>query len=165
KEGTIVSDLLDAGGRTTTISLEINDDFAGQNELGFKATNTPLLMPEEVSKDLFWANAATFSNKINSTAGFEISGLDPNIKYNFSFFSARSAIADNLETQYTIIGTTQYSTTLDASKNTTKLAVITDVVPNPAGKVTISLTAGENNNHACKFYFINSMQILPQQTN
>lgn len=134
-------------------SMSITDGFNNRNESG-TPTNT-LNLPVEAAKDAFWGG------ENNPTSGFTIYGLNREQKYQFVFYASRDKVTDNRETQYLVKGSNEASALLDASNNTSKVAVVKSISPAADGTVDISLSAGPNNNNPKKYYFINTMIITP----
>ncbi len=50
---------------------------------------------------------------------------------------------------------------LNASNNTTTMASFSNILPADDGTVTVKMGAGANNNNEYKFFYINSMTIVP----
>ena len=134
-------------------SMSITDGFNNRNESG-TPTNT-LNLPVEAAKDTFWGG------ENNPTSGFTIYGLNREQKYQFVFYASRDKVTDNRETQYFVKGSNEASALLDASNNTSKVAVVKSISPAADGTVDISLSAGPNNNSPEKYYFINTLIITP----
>lgn len=160
-----ISNLKNAAGENSGISITLSDPFNSSNLSGPTSTTTELLLPQSVSVDCFYGNAAgVWDSKTEVTGGFSIGGLKPDVKYTFSFFSSRTGVTDNRETQFTLTGQSQEIAYCDAANNTSAIAKIIDVVPSVQGTVEVSVTAGPNNSNSNKFFYINAMQILPQDT-
>src|SRR5690606_3829944 len=90
----------------------------------------------------------------------KLSGLDKNRKYSLCFFGSRAGSdSSSIETKYTAKGKKQAAAVLDAANNTSATACINAIKPDRQGKITITVTAGENNSSPYGFYYLNAMQI------
>lgn len=156
-------DLTDEDGTELGIKLIIKKNFSGINNNGPNVTQIPEFnIPEQVSKSSFFGNLTEFSGQINPEAEIEITGLNPDKKYDFVFFGSRMA-SDNRETKYTVTGTNEEIVYLNASSNTTTVVSAGGIGPLSNGTITINVTFGPNNNNQYKFYHINAMKMSPAE--
>lgn len=161
-EGTSLTGLTDMEGNVTSVSITINDSFGGINTNGPTSTTTSLSLPANATRDSFWGNAAgVFSNKSERTGGFLISGLKSLQAYDFHLFASRTGSNDNRETYFTVTGKAEQTLLLNASNNTNAMASFSNILPADDGTVTVKMGAGANNNNEYKFFYINSMTIVP----
>ncbi|WP_243350254.1 DUF4886 domain-containing protein [Parabacteroides sp. FAFU027] len=160
--GSSVSGLLDTDGNNTGVSIKVSDAFGGINSNGPSSTNTGTSLPSAATGDSFWGNGTgAYTGMTEPTAGFLVTGLEPEKAYDFCFFSSRTGATDNRETTFTVTGSNQQSVSVNSSGNTTNLATVTRIKPASDGSVSISLRAGANNNNSYKFFYINTLQISP----
>lgn len=156
-------DLTDEDGTELGIKLIIKKNFSGINSNGPAVTQTAeFSMPEQVSKSSFFGNLTEFSGQTNPEAEMEITGLNPDKKYDFVFFGSRTA-SDNRETKYTVTGTNEEFGYLNASSNTATVVSAGSIEPLSNGTITINVTFGPNNNNQYKFYHINAMKMSPTE--
>jgi lysophospholipase L1-like esterase len=161
--GTSILNLIDINGNETKISIEIDDEFSKDNILGPLVTNTLLDLPQTASKDCLWGNAVgVFDGRSEATGGLLLSNLYPDAKYDFLMFASRSA-TDNRETYITASGKNEATAYVNASDNTENLAIVSEIIPNDNGTISITVGAGPQNNNGYKFYYINSLRISPAQ--
>ncbi|NGM63484.1 hypothetical protein G5B30_16365 [Sphingobacterium sp. SGG-5] len=158
--GSSIADLKDQKGNVTGVSLRIVKGFNGRNKNGEKETKTTLDMPELVSLWAFYGNPLkAFQGKIVKESVLKFSGLDKNKKYDFCFYGSRSDVKDKRESAYAVKGANEVTALLDAANNTSNTACANAVQPNNEGEITITITAGPNNNNAYGFYYINALKI------
>lgn len=147
--------LIDKEGNTTEINMVYASGFTGgaRHTVGTTTTNIPgFEMPTAVSQQGFYGvNGAM--------ALFRLEGLRMGQKYDLSFFASRLNASDIRETKYTVTGSNQVSTQLNATNNSTEIASANEVYPDANGKITITLTKGDNNNNSTGFYSINAMRL------
>jgi len=161
-QGTSLAGLTDTEGNATSVSITINDSFGGINYTGPTATSTSLDLLADATSDSFWGNAAgVFASKSEVTAGFIISGLKSTQNHDFHLFSSRINASDNRETYFTLTGKTEQTLLVNASNNTNTLTSFSQFLPADDGTVTVKIGAGPNNNNTNKFYYINTMTIMP----
>ena len=91
---------------------------------------------------------------------FELSGLDKNLKYNISFFGARGGVSDNRETKYICNGTNEVIVRLNTSSNTNNIVVAQNITPDANGKITVTVTSGENNNNGSGFFYLTAARLM-----
>ena len=128
--GYIWNNFFDEKGFVTGIGMQLNTEWAGVISSGMDASDKGIY-PDMVMKDsygLFPGQKATF----------HVTGLTLDMKYDFTFFSSSTAIAD-VNVAYTINGSTVL---LDASLNTSGTQTIYGVIPDKDGNVTISVSPG-----------------------
>lgn len=159
--GTSVPNLRDQVGANTNISITIVEGFNNRSQSGPTTTNTSFNMPSSVSSDSYYGNAkAVWESKSVTQSVVKLTGLNISKKYNFCFFGSRAnSGTENRETKYTVKGNNEVIALLDAANNTANTACAEQVAPNTAGEITITITAGSNNNNAYGFYYINALQL------
>ncbi|MCU7693762.1 DUF4886 domain-containing protein [Haoranjiania flava] len=144
----------------TGIRLTITEKFNGANTSGESSTTTDFNMPSAVSASAFFGNSkAEFGGVLVKQSKLKISGLDKNMKYNFCYFGSRNQSTDNRETKFITTGKNEVAVLQNSSNNKSVISCANAVQPNDNGEVTITITAGENNNNSTGFYYINAMRI------
>ena len=149
--------LKDINGQSTSMALSLAATFNGTNTEGVQTTTTSLNMTSKESYSAFWSQAAGSSAK--ASGAFTLSGLDPDLEYDFTIFGSRKSVTDNRETVYAFSGSNSLSATLNCSSNASNVATVTGVKCDLMGKITITLTPGSKNNNSNKYYYINALQI------
>lgn len=138
----------DDKGVNTTLGLKINTSWQsvlnGANELGVNTGNNSGVYPDLVMSSAYW------SSTVQQT--FNITGLDVNTKYNFTFFGSRANVSDDRTSVYTIKGT---SVSLNAAANSSNTVTIFNVTPDAGGVLTVTLKNGA----ASSFSYLNAMVI------
>lgn len=158
--GQSIANLVNNEGNNTGISMTINDAFGGVNTAGQAATTTSFNFPATVTQTSFWGNAGTvFQGITEPTAGLSLSGMDINRSYDFNFFSGRSSATDNREATFTVVGSNEGSSNVDAANNTSNMATVREIKPLSDGTITVRIGAGPNNTNANKFFYLNAMVI------
>ncbi|SDC17831.1 hypothetical protein [Niabella drilacis] len=156
-----IPDLHTQTGRNTGIALKVEKRFNLRGASGATNTDTELKMPDEVSFDGYYGNAkAEFSGVVATESVIRFSGMDKTKKYRYCFYASRMGVGDNRETQYTITGSNQAVARLNASGNVNNIVCAGGVQPDAGGDILLTITAGENNNNAFGFYYINAMRIM-----
>lgn len=157
--GEVLSDLINKEGNSSCISLWVHDAFTGINETGTTNPDATLGYGSNATSDSFFGNTFVHSGVIEPTAGVTLSNLDLASVYTLTFFASRDGANDNREAQYKVSGNTSEITTLDASNNTSKTAVVSKMKPSVDGTIIIDVSAGANNNNGTQYYYLGVMQI------
>lgn len=148
----------------TGVGLTIAERFNGLNEAGESTTTTAFNMPSSVSSTSFFGNAkGVFSGLSITQSVIKLTGLNKNAKYNLCYFGSRNQSTDNRETQYTNTGANTVVVSLNTSNNTSNIACAEDVQPDTNGEITVTITAGPNNNNSSGFFYLNAMRITSAQ--
>lgn len=155
-----LANLKDEDGTSSGITIELIDRFNGDNLNGPLTTNTSLNMPEAVSSNSYFGNTKLYSNIIVEKSTLKLSGLDKTKKYNFCFFGSRMSVSDNRETSYTVSGQTEQTMLLNTSNNTENEACSAAIYPDAQGEISITVTAGPNNDNTSGFYYLTAMKIV-----
>ncbi|RZK58498.1 MAG: DUF4886 domain-containing protein [Pedobacter sp.] len=157
---TTVSNLKDKMGANTNVSITIVKGFNNRNQNGSTGTTAAFYMPTNVSSDSYYGNSKTaWEGKAIRKSLVKLSGLKTGKKYNLCFFGSETNATDDRETKYTIKGTNVVEVFLDASNNHSRIACAELVRPSAAGEITITITAGNNNNNTYGFYYVNALQL------
>jgi lysophospholipase L1-like esterase len=142
----------------TSASLQMIQRFNGANTNGTAAST---VYPADATRDTLFGNTEVFNSLTNIFPSFRLTGLDPSIAHNFTFYASRTGVSDNRETRYTVSGLNTVVTHLQASNNINGMAVANLVYPTVSGQITISLTPGPANNNSNHFTYLGVMQVLP----
>ncbi|MET0635109.1 MAG: fibronectin type III domain-containing protein [Chitinophagaceae bacterium] len=122
----VKANLLDQNGSPTTVSLRVMSSWGsignGSNLLGVSTGNNSGVFPDAVMQSAWWTDATKVQR-------IKFYGLNPTLKYTFTFFGSRANVVDNRTTKYTLTGVEENSTTLQASGNSQNLAFIQNVYP------------------------------------
>jgi len=160
--GKLIPNLADKDGKGTGISVVLTESFSGRNDGGEAMTTTDMDIPSDVSRNSYYGNfRGVWQDKEIRQGSFKLSGLNKDRKYNFCFFGSRGGVGDNRETAYIVKGENQATALLNTSGNTSKTACVNEIQPNVNGEITVTVTAGPNNNNGSGFFYINAMQISP----
>ncbi len=153
--------ITDANNNVTGITLTSTNAFSGTNTNGPTYTTTNMLMPAEVSRSCMWGFAAeSFGNqKPKASCTLTLGHLNPELKYDFTFFASRQDCRDWRETEFTIQGARVYTDGVEAANNISHTATIKNVSPTADGKIIIKVAPGDRNNSKNRFYYLNAMTI------
>ncbi len=153
--------LKDSIGSYVGIKLTITERFNGVNADGPTTSNTSLNMPSTVSRYSYFGNSkAAFSGMTIVQSKFELTGLDKDLNYDLSFFGARGSVSDNRETKYICSGANEVTVRLNTSNNTSNIIVAKDIKPDNFGKITVTVTSGENNTNGSGFYYLSAARLI-----
>ena len=145
--------LVDDLGNSGTTQVAITDDFLQSNEFGALQPSGTIIFPANALKD------AVYGDNSNPTGVLTFSGLDTAKTYNFEIFGSRKEVVDNRETTYTALGNNSGTISLNCSSNATATVMISDITPNAAGEITLTVNKGTNNTNASGFYYLNALKL------
>lgn len=161
-EGAGITNLKDENGDFSGIALTVTKRFNALNETGESVVTTDFPIPSDVSTQSYFGNPkGVFQNLLITESQIKLSGLDKNAPVNLCFFSSRAGVTDNRETKFIVVGDNAATVLLNASKNTTQVACASNITPDANGEITVTITAGENNNNSFGFYYLNAMRVSP----
>jgi hypothetical protein len=150
------SDLLDASGSSTEIEFSMSDAYAGTNTDG--TTEGPY--PSGATSDSLFGCSTTWGGYTeNGQTVFHFSNLDPLASYDFSFFASRMEATDNRETRYSVQGANSGIVDLNVSSNTATVAEIIDMKPDSDGQITLTISAGPENDNSYVFYYLGALEL------
>lgn len=157
----VIANMKDEQGKETGIVTLYNDRFNDTNAEGKIPTNTEMNMPDDVAKSCFWSYAkGKFLNfPQDYSGGVLFTHLNKSLTYDFLIFGSRKA-GDYRETIYTLVGGNEKSGALNTADNTDRVLKLEGMKPNDKGEIQLTVTPGENNTNAFKFYHINALQII-----
>lgn len=147
----------------TAMGFSVVSRFNGVNEAGTVAST---IYPLNATRDSLYGNTEAFNNLSNIFPSFKLTGLNTQSTVSLSFYASRGGATDNRETGYTVQGANSGFAALNVANNVDGVAVVTDIVPNDAGEITVSLAPTENNNNANHFTYLGVMKVdvVPPQT-
>ncbi len=163
--GFSISNLIDINGEFTGISYTMLERFNGVNTAGVQNTTTSFNMPASVAGRSFfghtqvWGSTAPFERGV-----FKIYGLDPSKSYELCYYASRASGTDNRHTAFIAQGSNTNTVYVNASLNNPNPPVVCNAVgitPNSNGEITVTVTAGPDNNVGERFFYINAMRIQP----
>lgn len=148
--------LVATDGETTAAGLVMLSRFNGVNENG---TTSGAPFPSNATRDSLFGNTEAFSGQSNIFPRFKLTGLDPALRHELTFYASRMGVTDNRETGYTVTGATSGFTALNAASNVTAIATVADILPTAEGEITISLAPTANNNNANHFTYLGVLRV------
>jgi hypothetical protein len=161
--GPPIANAIDSLGNFTGISLSANGFNTGDNTAG---TTTPggaaAIFASTATQDSLFGHTVVFNGQGPlPLATLSLGGLDGsgNTLYSFTFFASRTGVSDDRETQYQVVGSTSGYSLLDAANNTSNVAIVSGIVPNPDGSLLVNISPGPNNNNSSGFFYLGAMEI------
>lgn len=154
-----VSNLVATDNTPTGMNLVILSRFNGSNTNGTLAST---LFPPDATRDSLFGNTETFSGLSNIFPKFKLTGLDPLLTYDFTFYASRTGVSDNRETTYTVAGSNSGLGTLNAANNSDAFVTVPGIAPTASGEITISLAPSAKNNNANHFTYLGVMKVGPR---
>jgi len=142
----------------TGIGLVILSRFNGANTNGTLAFGQ---LPQDATRDSLFGNTETFSGLNNVFPSFKLTGLDPLLTYEFTFYASRMGVGDNRETLYTVTGAYSGFATLNPAGNIDGFVALAAIAPTAEGEITISLAPGVANNNGNHFTYLGVMKLEP----
>jgi len=145
----------------TGILVTFTGEFSGSNRNGASYTTTKMLMPPEVSQSALWGYAVgKFGGQgPRQNATLRLSHLNPELKYEFTFFSSRDKCQDFRQTSFIVQGEDIGADDVQSANNSKETAVVKHVRPTADGQVTITIMPGSYNTTPNQFYYLNAMTI------
>lgn len=153
--------ILDSNMNPTGILVTFTGEFGGSNKNGATYTTTKMLMPSEVSQSALWGyTTGKFgSGGPRQNATIRLSHLNPQLKYEFTFFSSRDKCQDFRQTSFIVQGEDIGADDVQSANNSKETAVVKHVRPTANGQVTITIMPGSYNTSPNQFYYLNAMTI------
>lgn len=153
--------LKDVDGSDPCIFITCNEEFTNTCANGPSVSDTPLNMPADVSKTgvYGYSEGDLSGQKQKPESVITFHHLNKDLSYDFTFYASRMGVTDNRETSFRIIGADTLTAVLNASGNANNTVTIFDAHPDENGTVTLTVSAGPDNNNSYKFYYINALQI------
>jgi lysophospholipase L1-like esterase len=157
-DGGQVANLVTTSNIATGIGLAMLARFNGANENGTTATAP---FPVDATRDSLFGNTELFSGLANIFPKFKLTGLDPTLGYDLTFYASRTGVGDNRTTRYTVEGAETNAAELNVANNVTNVAEVLAARPSEAGELTISLTPAAANNNANHFTYLGALKLQP----
>ncbi|QDV72004.1 PEP-CTERM sorting domain-containing protein [Botrimarina mediterranea] len=165
-----IADMVDEGGANTGVGISISGFFPGSNSTGQTAPagDAAALFPVTATRDNAFGHTGPFSGNPDASLGtVSLTGLNPALTYDFTFFASRTGVSDNRETAYDISGANSGVGYLNASANVDTVVTVAGIQPTGSGAVSIDVSAGPNNDNGSRFYYLGAMMIttaIPEPT-
>ncbi|HUQ64902.1 MAG TPA: fibronectin type III domain-containing protein [Flavitalea sp.] len=126
--GNVISNLKDENNISTTFTVTTVNAWSGTTILGHLSGNNSGIVPDAVLESGLADNGTPKTLRIG--------GLNPSMLYNLEFIGSQNE---------GLIATAQYATSsqfssLDARYNTTRSADLTNLVPDPLGQITVTIS-------------------------
>ena len=150
-----LGDLVAINGALTGFGIQMVSRFNGVNKAG---TTESALYPSTVTQDSMFGNTEDWSGLVDIFPSFMLTGLDPSVAYDLTFYASRNA-TDNRETQYTVTGNAEKVTFLNVAGNIENSAVASSIRPANDGTITIQIEPGPNNDNGNHFTYLGALQI------
>jgi hypothetical protein len=128
--GVQIPNAVKSDGAQSGVSLSILSAFSSKYSPGSQGVVAETLYPASAQQDYFTSDETACGE-------IQLSGLVPGNAYTFTFFASREKKDVKRIGKYTAGSS---STTLDAAKNTSEVAVINDVTADASGQVTINIS-------------------------
>ncbi len=142
----------------TAMDLVTIRRFNGANTNGTLAST---VFPADATRDSLFGNTETFSGLADVFPSFKLTGLDPLLTYDFTFYASRMGVRDNRETGYAVVGANSGFAALNPSGNDDEFVTVTGIEPDEAGEITIDLAPTANNANGNHFTYLGLMKVEP----
>lgn len=140
----VMTNLLNDAGNNTGFSIELVDEFEGENPWGVITGDNSGVVPDAVMEGSYWLDPLSQGQLLISNLSFDYG-------YNFEFFASRDG--DGVRnTDYIINGE---SVTLNASLNSSNTVQLSNIYPDENGEVLINVATSEGSS----FGYINGLMI------
>jgi hypothetical protein len=140
---------------------------AGPNAVGTQSpTGTAAIFASTATRDSLFGHSSNFNvGGPRPTALLTFTGLDGSgaTNYEFTFFASRtdtSANPNNRETRYQVAGSNNGEALLNPANNSSNVAIVSGITPTAAGEISVTLSAGSNNNNPDGFFYLGAMQLV-----
>jgi hypothetical protein len=155
------TNIVDGNMNPTGILVTCTGDFGGSNKNGAPYTTTKMMMPADVSASALWGYAAGkfVGGGPRQSATLRFSHLNPNLTYDFTFFSSRVNCQDFRQTSIIVQGEDTKADAIQSANNSKETVTVKDIRPTTDGQVTVTLMPGSYNTSPNRFYYLNAMTI------
>ena len=154
----VLPNLVTTDNTATAVSLAMIERFNGANENG---TTAATLFPVDATRDSLYGNTEPFNTLTNIFPKFKLTGLDPALGYNLTFYASRTGVGDNRTTRYTVAGAATATAELNAANNVTNTVQVLGARPSETGELTISLAPAASNNNGNHFTYLGVLKVQP----
>lgn len=156
-----IANSIDGSGAPTGIGFEVDDLFyPNYNPNGTQApTGDAAVFDAGATRDSLFGCTGSWYGESAPTGGFLMTGLNPALTYDFTFFASRTGVTDNREAQYDVVGLNSATTYLDSANNESNVAVISGIMPTASGEIGIDVSKGPNNTNGTGFFYIGAIKM------
>ncbi len=147
--------LVAVNGAATGFGIRMLSRFNGVNSSG---TTDAAPYPTTATRDSLFGNTEVWSELENIFPSFMLTGLDPTIEYDLTFYASRTA-TDNREAQYTVTGAGESVVFLNIAGNVDDKAVASGIMPSADGTITVRIEPGPNNDNGNHFTYLGVLQL------
>ena len=174
------SDAIDITGASTGIGLTITGvngnpafNHVGPNFDGTVApTGAAAIFHPNATRDSLFGHSDNFNaGSPRPEATLTFTGLDGSgaTVYDFTFFASRMGVGDVRDTEYSVAGANSGVAILNASNNTSNVAIVSDIAPTASGEIVITVSAPLTNTNGSKFFYLGALQmessaVIPEPT-
>lgn len=153
--------ITDSNMNPTGILVTFLQNFSGTSRNGAAYTTTKMLMPADVSQSALWGYATgKFGNQNpRQSTTLRLSHLNPDLKYEFTFFSSREKCQDFRQTSIIIQGEDTKADAIQSANNNKETITVKGIRPTADGEILITVMPGTYNNSPNRFYYLNAMTI------
>ena len=153
--------IFDSNMNPTGILITFTGDFGGANRNGAAYTTSKMMMPLEVSQSALWgyASGKFRGGSPRQSATLRFSHLNPELTYEFTFFSSREGCQDFRQTSFIVQGEDTQADDLQSANNSGETVTVKNIRPTADGEVTLTVMPGSRNNSPNRFYYLNAMTI------
>ncbi|MBN1806120.1 MAG: hypothetical protein JW837_12800 [Sedimentisphaerales bacterium] len=155
----ILTALVTTENTPTKIDLVMIRRFNGANTNG---TLDSTVFPQDATRDSLFGNTEQFNGLTDIFPSFKLTGLDPMLIYDFTFYASRMSVRDNRETGYTVTGSNSGFAALNPALNMDTFVTVTGIEPDQAGEITIDLAPTVNNVNSNHFTYLGVMKLQPK---
>lgn len=161
REYDMTTGLIDSEGKDAGIIVFQTEKFCNASFGGPLVTHTELNMPEDVSKTSVtgYSEGTNGNTAPKPSCAFSFQHMNKALAYDFAVFSSCIYTPGNRETSVQLAGADTITASINTTNNTSQLLIFYDVCPDSDGTVTLSVSAGSNNDTANKFYYLNALRI------
>lgn len=146
------------------VTLVVTEQFfitGVPSQLGTEApAGDAALFPVAATDDYFFGHTGPFAGSADaSNAAVKLTGLDPNLIYDFTLFSSRTGVNDNRDTAFTVTGLNSDSGVINTANNDTQVLKLLGIAPDGSNEIRIDIAAAPSNTNGNSFYYFNAMQV------
>jgi hypothetical protein len=151
-----LSNLLTSRGAASAVTFQMLARFNAADQNGTLSSKN---FPASATRDSLFGNTEPVSGLANVTPSFKITGFSADtFSCNFTFYASRMGASGNLQTRYTVTGTSTAFADLDPANNIDGVVYVT-AQPDASGSITVSITPGPANNSPNHLTFLGAIRI------
>lgn len=161
REYDMTTGLIDSEGKDAGIIVFQTEKFCNASSSGPIVTHTELNMPADVSKTSVtgYSEGTNGNTAPKPSCAFSFQHMNKALAYDFAVFSSSTYTPGNRESLFQLVGADTIAASINTTNNTSQLLIFHDVRPDNDGTITLSVSAGPNNDTANKFYYLNALRI------